>query len=316
MRRTENITSAPCVPPAGHPASCVYECRVLHERFSPKAHRFVYRLFYFSLDLDELPTLHKKLAFFSLNRPNLFSFRERDFLPTTEPLHRPDLPVDNEKTPVPNQAQKQTSVSMEMTPSLKARVIAYCAARGVVLGPQARVQLISLPRVLGFQFNPVSFYFCFDSSGVPACAIAEVTNTYREVKPYFLKPIIGNSGRTTFHWRGPKHFYVSPFSSLQLAFDFTLGIPGERLAVRIDDYASDTRVLHTTLSGRARTLSNGRLAWFLLKYPLITLKIIALIHWQAFLLWLKRVPYFPKADHASLQRALYRPHSSLTRPVV
>jgi DUF1365 family protein len=277
--------------------SSFYECTVLHERFTPKHHRFVYRLFYFALDLDELSSLHRRLALFSVNRANLFSFRECDFLPTGEPLHHP--------THNPHATANSAS--------LKSRVRAFCAAHGADLGTDGRVLLITLPRVLGYLFNPVSFYFCFNSAGLLVGAIAEVTNTFHEVKPYFIPPVIGSDGTITLRLRTPKHFYVSPFSGLDLEFDFALHAPREKLAVRIDDHAAGNRTLHTALTGIRVPLTNLRLAWFLFKYPLITVKIITLIHWQALCLWLKRVPYFSKAADAAAQRDLYRPHSSINR---
>lgn len=283
------------------PASGLYECRVLHERLQPKAHRFVYRLFYFAFDLDELPALDRRLALFSLNRANVFSFREADFLPITAPRHNATTGTHRPAAPA-------------AAPSLKARVVAFCTANGVSLGPSPRVRLVTLPRIFGYSFNPVSFYFCADRAGAPVCAIAEVTNTFREVKPYFIPLLRDRTGGECFSRRTPKHFYVSPFAGLDLAFDFNLHPPGEKLAVRIDDYEGATRLLHTTLTGAHRPLTNRRLAWFLVKYPLLTVRIIALIHWQALRLWLKRVPHLPKTDQPDLQRDLYHPHPSIAPP--
>ena len=285
--------------------SCLYECQILHARFSPRAHRFVYRIFLFAIDLDELASLHRRHPLFSLNRRNLYSFREGDFLPTAEPLHNA-----SSGRPARSHSIEHRKSKIE---NLKSRVLAHAATHGVDL-TGGRVILVTLPRVLGYLFNPVSFYFCYDRHGSPACAIAEVTNTFKEMKPYFLGTDTQAAARGEFRVRVPKNFYVSPYSDVDVAFDFTLRAPGDRLSIQIDDYVGEKRMLTTTLTGPRRALTTARLAWFTLKYPALTLRIIALIHWQAFRLWLKRVPWFAKAARPEAQRDLYRPHSSLTHP--
>ncbi|MEY4687063.1 MAG: hypothetical protein RIR76_1086 [Verrucomicrobiota bacterium] len=275
--------------------SCLYECEVLHARFEPRAHRFSYRIFLFALDLEEIPELARKLTLFSAGRSNLYSFRDRDYLPLGERQHLPASP----EAPSPQEAD------------LRQRVETYAAANGVDISG-GRVLLVTLPRVFGYLFNPVSFYFCLDRSGAPAAAIAEVTNTFREMKPFFLRPDPADAARGVFHLRVPKHFYVSPFSDVDVAFDFHLRLPADRLAVHIDDYAGERRTLTSTLTGDRRALTSGRLAWFTFKYPALTLRVISLIHWHALRLWLKRVPWFAKAARAGDQRGLYRPHHSLS----
>lgn len=270
----------------------------MHHRFAPRAHRFYYRLFYFAVDLDELPALHRRLRLFSVNRANLYSLRETDFFPTQEPLHNAS----------PASATPQSAVHNPQ--SLKSRVLAWLADRGTVLAPDARIVLVTLPRIAGYLFNPVSFYFCLDRIGAPITAIAEVTNTFREMKPFHVSERA--DGGRTFHLRAPKHFYVSPFSDVDVEFDFTLRAPGVRLSIQIDDYVGGERTLASTLHGPRAELTDARLAWFTLKYPLLTLRIITLIHWHALRLWLKRVPWFAKAARPGDQRDLYRPHSSIS----
>jgi DUF1365 family protein len=276
--------------------SCLYECQILHARFTPRPHRFVYRIFLFAIDLDELEALHRKLPPFSHNRANLYSFRDCDFLPTTEPVHQPEnhLPqplVDGES-------------------SLNARVIAYLGGHGIDLAG-GRVVLVTLPRVLGYLFNPVSFYFCYDRAGAPVAALAEVTNTFKEMKPFLLGHGTQTGSPGKFHLRVPKNFYVSPFSDVDVAFDFTLRTPNGRLSVQIDDYIGQERTLTSVLTGDRRDLTSARLFWFTLKYPLVTLRVIFLIHWHALRLWLKRIPWFSKSARAAGQRGLYRPHPSI-----
>lgn len=278
----------------------------MHARFAPRAHRFVYRIFLFALDLDELDTLHRKLRLFSRNGRNLYSFRDHDFLPSHEPLHNPSRPP-----------AETSHILYDKVPGLKARVVAHLAAHNIDL-TGGRVLLVTLPRVLGYLFNPVSFYFCYDRSGAPVAALAEVTNTFREMKPYLLGPETRSASggerprdSATFRLRVPKHFYVSPFSDVDVSFDFQLRAPGDRLSVQIDDYVGAARTLTSTLAGPSRPLTDARLAWFTLKYPFITLRVIALIHWHALRLWLKQVPWYAKSARAADQRGLYRPHASL-----
>ena len=275
--------------------SCLYECHILHERFLPRGHRFLYRIFLFALDLDELDSLHRRLRLFSFNRRNLYSFRDGDFLPIDEKVHNPENgQIENRESKIEN---------------LKSRLLAHCAAHGTVLPADTRVLLVTLPRVLGYLFNPVSFYFCFDRTGAPVAALAEVTNTFKEVKPYFLAPGTLHDG--AFRLRLPKHFYVSPYSDVDVAFDFVLRPPNGRLSVQIDDYVGTQRTLTSHLAGPRQPLTDARLAWFTLKYPLITLKVISLIHWHALLLWWKNIPWFAKAARPADQRELYRPHHSI-----
>ncbi len=260
--------------------SCLYECSVMHHRLAPKEHRFRYRIFMLAFDLDELDAVAARIPFLSRNSRNLYEFRDRDHL---------TLPGFEHAT-------------------VKENLIAYLAQNGIRFPPTGRISLVTLPRVFGYIFNPVSFYFCADAAGTPFCAVVQVGNTFREMKPYLLRE---PSGENAFRLIKPKHFYVSPFSALDLAFDFKLRVPGERLDIHIDDREGDRTTLVTALTGERQPLTAARLAWFTLKYPLITLKVIGLIHWHAFLLWAKRLPFHRKDANPDLQREVFNPHASI-----
>jgi hypothetical protein len=281
--------------------SRIFECSVMHERFSPKRHRFVYRMFMFALDLDELPRVHETFHLFSANARNVCSVFENDYLPTSASPYNPSTL----SAPATDGSDTAT------TGTLKARVLKFLRMNGIkaTLG---RVELITMPRILGYHFNPVSFYFCYDSGGEPLAAIAEVTNTFREMKPFLLRPEVWSKG--AFRLRVPKHFYVSPYSDVDVAFDFVLRPANEKLAIQIDDYSGVERTLATSLAGKAVPFTDRSLGWFLIKYPLLTLQVMALIHWHALILYLKKVPWFRKAARRGDQRDLYRPHVSLTTP--
>jgi len=260
--------------------SCLYECSVMHHRLAPKEHHFRYRIFLFALDLDELDAVAREVPLFSRNRSNLYAFRDRDHL----------------------------TLAGGEAASTRENLITYLAQHDIPFPADGRITLVTLPRVFGYIFNPVSFYFCHDATGAPLCAVVEVGNTFGEMKPYLLREL---SGETAFRLLTPKHFYVSPFSSLDLAFDFKLRIPGEQLEIHIDDREGERRVLLSALTGKRAPLTTAQLAWFTLKYPLITLKVILLIHWHALLLWRRRLPWHRKTDRRDLQRDVLRPHASL-----
>jgi DUF1365 family protein len=258
--------------------SCLYDCEVVHERLSPKRHGFRYRLFFMDLDLDELPQLARSSRFFSRNAWNLYSFCDRDHLD----LGRGDV---------------------------KANIIHHLANNGITVPVDARIRLVTLPRVLGYLFNPVCFYFISDAAGTPLHAVAEVTNTFHEMKPFIIeKP----DASGVFSLVTPKHFYVSPFSTLDTSFHFQLSVPGERIKIHIDDLEDGQKTLVSWIHGKRRELTDARLLGYLFQFPMMTLGVILRIHWQAFRLWLKKLPFHRKSANPALQRDLFRPHASLT----
>lgn len=266
--------------------SCLYECRVLHERLLPRHHRFSYGAFWFYLDLDELASLSQRQHLLGIHSPYPYQFRQADHLNLG--AHAPE--------------------------GLKERVRFWLSTQGIETTDSDSVRLLTLPRVFGYVFNPVSFYFVFTDDGTPVTAIAEVGNTYGEQKPYLvpIEPYSSGSQTGRFHVQVPKHFYVSPFSPLDWHFDFRLRSPGLHLDISVDDInAEQQTTLITRLTGLRRPLTDWNLFRLSVRYPLVTLRVIALIHWQAFRLWSKRLPWFRKTSRQEDQRDVLQPHASL-----
>lgn len=251
----------------------------MHHRMAPKVHRFHYDIFMFYLDLDEIEGLGKRLKFMSRNRFNLFNFRDRDHLQL--PREKPDTTKDTRQ-----------------------HINTYLAEQGITTPPK-RIMVLTNLCTLGYQFNPVSFYFCYDDADNVMCSIVEVCNTFHEMKPYFLGGDTKQAGG--FKLNTEKYFYVSPFIDMDTNFDFDLQIPGEKLNVKIDDYdKGGKRFFISTLTGTKKPLRDATLLLYFLSFPLITLKVIGLIHWQALKLWLKKLPFHKKDDDLHLQRDVYR----------
>ncbi|MEO6284904.1 MAG: DUF1365 domain-containing protein [Dyadobacter sp.] len=263
--------------------SCLYEATVMHKRLGPKEHYFTYGIFMFYLDLDELDLLNKKLRLMSRNKFNLFNFRDRDHL---------QLPREN-----PDQSK-----------NIRQHLTDYLTANGVTIGT-GRIMVLTNLCTMGYQFNPVSFYYCYDEAGNPVCSVVEVCNTFREMKPYFLDMKTYSNDR--FELNTAKEFYVSPFMELDTHFHFKLNIPEKNLRISINDYNPNGELIFiSSLTGKRKELNDSNMLLFFISFPLITLKIITMIHWQAFLLWTRKIKFIKKSDNLRLQKEVFRPYES------
>lgn len=235
----------------------------------------------FYIDLDELDLLPKQFFMISRNKFNFFSFKDSEHL---------QLPIE-----APNRSK-----------TTKQHIIEYLKQNGFNYTNE-KIMLLTNLNILGYNFNPVSFYYVMDDGNVPLCCVAEVSNTFREMKPYFLgKDQLADN---KFHLNTKKYFYVSPFIDHDTNFDFNLAVPREKLNIRIDDYKNEERFFISTLTGIKKPLTNLNLLKYSIRFPFLTLRIIALIHWNAILLWLKKIPFHKKAKNDDLQRDVYRKKS-------
>jgi hypothetical protein len=227
--------------------SALYDGAVVHQRLTPRRHRLRYRLFQLCLDLDELPALRLKL--FAHNRFALFSFHDRDHL-AGEP--RP----------------------------LRPQVEAMLRKAGIDIagGP---IRVLCMPRVLGYVFNPLSLFYCHRPNGELAAVVLEVNNTFGERHCYLVEAPAG-AGAELIHRGCAKAFFVSPFLSLDMTYDFRLSTPGERIATAILGRGPDaTPIIAAVFAGARRALTDAELARAFVRHPLLTLKVVAAIHWEA-----------------------------------
>ncbi len=252
--------------------STLYPLTVMHNRHTPVENAFSYSVFMWCVDLDELEVLSKKIWLFGLNKFNVFSFWDKDHWAFGR----------SNKT-------------------AKEKVLGYLSDNNVDTSKISQIKFITNLRTLGYQFNPVSFYYCFDTENNPLCAVVEVGNTFGEQKPYLLNNETFNG--KTFELKTPKYFYVSPFIPHNYIFEFKIGLPTLKLSIHINDYTPDgERFFVTTLKGKAVPITNARVCWYAIRFPFITLQIIGLIHWQAIKLWFRKVRYFKKNENQDMQR--------------
>ena len=242
--------------------SCLYRGVVTHHRLMPVAHRFRYDTFSLWLDLDELGTIGRCLKLLSIERPNIMSFRARDH------GRRDGSP-------------------------LKPWVIETLAARGIRLD-EPRIMLLCFPRLWGYVFNPLSVYFCYERGDRLAAILYEVKNTFGEQHCYALPVAAVHHPDALIRQGCDKAFYVSPFIPMEARYRFRLREPGERLTIGIREYTDEGCVLVATQTGSRLPLTDRSLATCLASNLLVTIKVIAAIHYEALRLWLKGVRLVPR----------------------
>jgi DUF1365 family protein len=243
-------------------ASALYTGSVMHRRFRPRAHRLRYRVFWLLLDLDEIATLSRTLRVLRFERAGLASFYAADH-------------GDGSDRP------------------LRAQIEAQLADAGIDFDGGA-IRLLCMPRIVGYGFNPLSVYFCYQRDGSPAALIYQVHNTFAQRHSYVARVASGSDGAVMQN--GGKAFYVSPFMAMDMRYEFRVALPDERVSVAIRNVDADGPILLAALSGARRELNDRTLAVTLLVYPLMTLKVIAAIHWHALRLWWKGVPLVPRPN--------------------
>ncbi len=265
----ESIVAGPIVeeqlalfqPPKGAAWLCPGD--VMHARMKPKVHRFAYKVFCLLIDIDRLDEADTASALFSTKRSRLLAFRESDHGPRQRDAPRGHL---------------RPWIDSLLEP-------AGIDASG------GRVLLLCYPRVAGFVFNPISVYFVYCRRGCPVALVYEVRNTFGEMHTYVCKVEPGQMTEAGIRQERDKLFYVSPFMGQTMRYRFRVTPPTKRVSVRILETDSDGPILAATFTGMPQPLTTRAIVTACVTMPLMTLKVVAGIHWEAARLWFKGIRF-------------------------
>lgn len=242
-------------------AAALYAGKVMHARMKPAAHRFSYDVFNLLIDLDRLDEAARLSPLFSLRRFNLVSFHPGDH-------------------------------GLRDGSCLRRHIDHLLAEEGVAR--PHRVVLLCYPRILGYVFNPLSVYYAYDADGVLTAATYEVRNTFGEMHTYVLPVLKGQMSDAGLRQEQEKLFYVSPFVDMVQRYHFRMLPPGRSVRVRILEKDPDGPLLSATFAGERNMLATRTLLALCLRIPFLTLKVMVAIHWEAFKIWCKCVPFQPR----------------------
>lgn len=259
--------------------SCAYVCRLWHNR--PGKNEFAYNIYMYYLDLDELDQLSEKLSLFSYNRWNVMSFHDDDHFLFVRQKGKADK-IARETFDYTRRLYNKKDTKERV------RTAIHELNLGFDLG---KVFILTNVRNLGYIFNPVSFYYCYDTDGKFRALLSEVNNTFRDQKLYHTKV---NARKKTFYDKQKKNFYISPFIDSDTEIRWKFREPGAGLFMQVNTFKDEKPILQTQLTGTRKELTNRSVTFLFMRYPMMPLMAIILIHWQALKLFLKRVRFRQK----------------------
>jgi DUF1365 family protein len=244
--------------------SGIYSGTIRHRRHAPVKNAFTYKVFMLYLDLNEIEHLFDDSRLWSYEKPNLACWRRRDYIGPR------DLPLEE---------------------AVRFRVKRHTG--GDVNGP---IRMLCHACYLGYCYNPVVFYYCFNEDDTALDAIiAEITNTpWGERHAYVLTESMNLGTETRKEFFFPKSFHVSPFMPMDIDYNWRFTTPGQRISIHMRNLRDDALLFDATLNLQRQPFTAANLRRTLWHNPSMTMKVVTMIHWQALKLWWKRTPFF---DH-------------------
>lgn len=252
--------------------SCIYEGTIRHRRYRPRPNIFQYRLFLAFIDLSEIKTVFQLHPLWSNEQLNIAYFRRRD--------HFGD----------PRRTLEQS--------------VRDLVAERIGDRPQGPIRLLTHLRYFGFCFNPASFYYCYDVNDTHVeTIVVEIHNTPWGERYCYVLGTEHNEHplRNWRRYRFAKNFHVSPFIHMNINYDWRFSEPGNRVRVHMIDIEDGQPLFDASLALKRLTISRRTMSRMLVKYPLMTVKVTAMIYWQALRLVMKKTPFFthPKKTGAN-----------------
>ncbi len=237
----------------------IYDGVVVHRRLRPKEHLLRYKVFSLLIDLDRLTDISKSTRLLRVNKFGLLSFHERDH----------------------GDGRKQ---------GLRVWVTERLVEAGIEEAASLTVEALCYPRIFGYVFNPLTVYFCKNIDGETVATLYQVNNTMGERHTYVIP--LSQPTRHRYRQQCDKAMYVSPFTPMECAYEFNMVAPGDSVVVGIRQSDSEGPLLNASFVGARKPADDRALFQSWLRHPLMTAKVILGIHWEAFRLWQKRVPFF------------------------
>lgn len=239
-------------------SSALYRGRVTHRRVRPSVHSLRYNVFWLLLDLDDIDWADRKLRLFSRNRFNLLSFYDRDY-------------ADRSGAPI------------------RPQIDAYLSAADIDLDGGV-VRLLTMPRVFGYVFNPISVYYCHHNDGRLMAMVYEVTSTFGVRHSYVIPVPPEDQAEGIIRQGAAKALYVSPFMGMEMDYQFRGHAPSAHLDLLIQGFDAEGILISASVQAKRSPLADAALFSAAMALPLLTLKVMAGIHWEALKLWIKGVP--------------------------